>query len=212
MPGTSDLIDRIGTEIIRCDEKCEGVICDQVKGYYPRVFFLYPNNSCEVNVVIVGKNPGSSPPLEREFYKALAEHRQDKIATYKDCLRVWNACTQIEYFQRPLHLLKELGLPQTGILWAEVVFCESKSKRIPRAVLNRCRERFLGRILNIEILAKGKHVLCLGKVALENVRELTDKMKMWKIVGVYHPTGTRTFANYFDGKGEGKLTLRKHEG
>jgi hypothetical protein len=47
--------------------------CVGSDGYYPRAFFLNPRDVPEVEVAIVGKNPGYSSPLEREFYKVLGE-------------------------------------------------------------------------------------------------------------------------------------------
>lgn len=90
-----DPIERIGTRIISCDKHCQGVLCSQIDGDYPRAFFLDPRGSPEVEVLIVGKNPGRATPLEKEFYKVLGEKNEDKKATYKDCETVWRAIARV---------------------------------------------------------------------------------------------------------------------
>jgi len=214
MSRVDNVVERLGTEIVNCKRKCDGVRCDQSSGYYPRNFFLDPGDSFEVEACVVGRNPGSSSGLERELYKCLAERREDANATYKDCVRVWNSLIEIEYFRRPRHLLKELGLAtdRTGFLWTEVVFCESETQRIPAETLLNCRQ-FLERILFDEkLVPEGRPILCLGNDAFENVRELVGKRNRWKVIRVYHPTGSRAFANCFAKQRKKRLTDRPLKG
>lgn len=206
-------VERIGTRIISCDRDCQGVVCRQSDGYYPRAFFLDPVDSPKVEVAIVGKNPGRSSPLEREFYKVLGEKHQDKKATYEDCQTVWRAIARAnQYFLRPKHLIKELGLDENGLLWAEAVFCEKspKVRKIPRQTFEDCRELFLREIIE-NLVPAGKHVVCLGREAFQSVQELVGERNRWKVVGVHHPTGRSSFVNYF-AKERKKLTDRPLKG
>jgi len=203
---TKKIIEDLGTKIIQCREKCEGINNNQKEGYYPRAFFLDQEDDPQVEILIVGENPGNSNCLEREFYKTLAERNEDKIATFKDCQRVWRSIAkQHDYYQRPKHLLKELGLSLNGILWAEVVFCEKSpsSGKLPET-FKTCSDRFLKEI--VKLLPERKYLVCLGMTALKYVIKLTNS-NQWKVIGVYHPTGSRVFANYFEKKG--RVTERK---
>jgi hypothetical protein len=208
-----DPIERIGTRIISCDRQCHGIVCRQSDGYYPRAFFLDPRDSPEVQVLIVGKNPGCATPLEKEFYKVLGEKNEDKKATYKDCETVWRAIARVhQYFLRPRHLVEELGLDEKGLLWAEAVFCERSptTRGIPVQTLENCRERFLREIIETLVPA-GKHIVCLGGEAFKSLKEVVGQHNRWKVIGVHHPTGRSSFANYF-AKGGEKLADRPLKG
>jgi hypothetical protein len=208
MSSIGNAIKTLGTEIVNCRERCDGIKNDQSTGYYPRVFFLDPDDVSEVEVAIVGKNPGESSYLERQFYKALAERHENGVATYEDCVRVWNSLLEIEYFTRPKHLLKELGLPQKGLLWAEVVFCESDRREIPRRTCERCREHFLRRLLSEQLIHEEKYILCLGNYAFEKVTELAESLgNRWRIVGCHHPGSRGDFSRYFE-KNDKKICER----
>jgi len=208
MLNTSNAIKVLGTDIVNCRERCDGINNDQSEGYYPRAFFLDPQDASEVEIAIFGMNPGESPCLEREFYKALAERHESGMATYEDCVRVWNSLLEIEYFARPKHLLGELGLPQKGLLWAEVVFCESIDRGIPRTTCEHCKERFLTGILSKQLIHEGKHIFCLGNYAFRNVSELAQRLgNRWRIVGCHHPGSRGDFSRYFE-KSDKKMCQR----
>jgi uracil-DNA glycosylase len=196
----TNVIEQIGTRIVSCNKQCDGIECRQKEGYYPRLFFLEPNNSPEVEILIVGENPGSSSRLEREFYKVLGEQHQNKLATYEDCQIVWRAIAhEHPYYQRPKDLVKKLGLGEKGLLWAETVFCEKsrKTRGIPEQTLNSCREQFLRQIIET-VVPPGKHIICLGREAYGSVEKLVDHQRTrWKVIGVHHPTGRSGFPNYF---------------
>jgi hypothetical protein len=195
----ADVVEQIGRRIVGCDKDCKGVLCDQISGDYPRAFFLDRSDSPEVEVLIVGKNPGRATPLEKEFYKVLREKNNDKRATYEDCETVWRAIARAnQYFQRPKHLVKELGLNENCLLWAEAVFCEKspKMQKITKQTFEDCREQFLREIVETLVPA-GKHIVCLGVEAFQSVKELVGQDNRWKIIGVHHPTGRSNFANYF---------------
>lgn len=213
-------IERLGSDIVKCNRVCQGVKRDQDQGYYPRAFFLDPDDSSEVEVAVVGRNPGFSTALEREFYRSLARQYENKRATYTDCAIVWQAIAHDhQYFLRPRHFLKELGLATdtTGFLWAEAVFCESAprvveggspSVRIPKATFEEC-SKFLQRMLFDDgLVPKGRPVLCLGNEALQDVRGLVGDQNLWKVIQIHHPTGSRTFANYFTKKAKRRLIDR----
>jgi len=202
-------IEELATRIIQCGEKCEGIENNQKEGYYPRAFFLDPESTPQIDVAIIGENPGNSSCLEREFYLALAERDASEFATFEDCWRVWKSIAkQHDYYQRPKHLLKELGLSLKGILWAEVVFCEKSPsiKRIPGKTFEKCFSRFLTEVA--KLLLETKYVVCLGTTAFQYVKNLPHS-DQWKMISVYHPTGSRVFANYFKKEKGKKVTERK---
>jgi hypothetical protein len=202
-----EIIEKLGTDIIQCNEKCEGVENNQKEGYYPRALFLEPKNATQVEVLLIGENPGNSSCLEREFYKVLAEKKDSELASFKDCQRIWRSIAkEHDYYQRPKHLLKELGLNFNGILWAEIVFCEKSRSTIPKKTFKKCSSRFLTRIT--QLLSEGKYVVCLGNTAFQYVRNLPQS-NQWKVINVYHPTGSYIFANYFEKETNKTVTERR---
>ncbi|MCK4243398.1 hypothetical protein KAX03_00810 [Candidatus Bathyarchaeota archaeon] len=210
MKKIGDRIEDLGNRIVRCRERCEGVKNKQDEGYYPRVFFLDPEDASQVELVIVGKNPGKSTRLERKFYLTLAERNPDRIATFKDCQRVWRSIAdEHNYFLKPRHLLKELGLNLNGLLWAEVAFCEKSDSvgKVPEKTFRKCSNCFLTEIL--KLLSDRKYVVCLGEKAFQYVKNLPNSNRL-KVIRVHHPTGARIFANYFQ-KANKKENIRVTE-
>jgi uracil-DNA glycosylase len=204
MPKITDQVEQIGSRIISCDKHCQGVLCSQIDGDYPRAFFLDPRGSPEVEVLIVGKNPGQASPLEKEFYKVLGEKNDDNRASYVDCETVWRAIARVhQYFLRPKHLVDQLGLDEKGLLWAEAVFCEKSSTTlgIPAQTFENCRERYLQEIIETLVPA-GKHIVCLGGEAFMSVKRAVGQHNRWKVIGVHHPTGRSSFAKYFAKEGK----------
>jgi hypothetical protein len=218
-------IEKIGYEIINCRESCKGLRNNQDEGYYPRSFFLEPQNATTIKAVVVGLNPGYCGRLEREFYKFAAEMNAEKglkkHAIYEDCTRIWRAVSEgnhTRYFHYPRHFLEEVGVlknkpPNNSILWTEVAFCENDQEE-GKKDYRKCSSKFLKRIFDLEkfgYLKEGTCVLCLGEEAFNLVCKI-DNSKKLKVVGIYHPTGARIFANYFeksDAKKNAKIDERK---
>lgn len=203
-----DAIEILGNEIVQCKEKCKGIENNQSEGYYPRTFFLDPEDSDKIEILVVGENPGNSTCLEREFYKVLAEQSRAKVATFKDCQIVWRSIAkEHDFYQRPKHLLKQLGLNPNGVLFAEVVFCEKSysTRSVPKKTFEKCCNRFLRKI--ITLVPEEKYVLCLGKKAFHYTRKLPESARR-KLIAAYHPTGSRIFANYFE-KEKGKKVIER---
>lgn len=203
-----EFIEKLGNEIIQCDMKCRGVENNQSDGYYPRLFYLDPETASEIEILVVGENPGNSTLLEREFYKTLAERNNVRITTFKDCQRVWRTIIkEHDYYRRPKHLLKQLGLNPKGILFAEVAFCEKidPTKSIPKETFKHCCNRFLSKI--IALVPEQKYILCLGAKAFKYTIELPGRSER-KLIVAYHPTGSWKFANYFE-KGEAKKVTER---
>jgi len=217
----NEKIEDLGTRIINCDEKCDGVYSkndDRKNGRYPACPFLDPKGATKIDVLILGINPGPSSNLQMEFYKALAERNAENIATYKDWRRIMDALDKdIEYFKRPRHLLDELKIIKkdntNGILWAEIFYCEKKNG-IPKETFEKCSKKcskYLNEIL--ELVPKGKHILCLGDTAFERIKTYVKNGNKWKVIGIDHPTRRySTFFKYFEekeDKDEEKLQDRK---
>jgi len=201
-----EVIEKLGNEIVQCKAKCKGIENNQRDGYYPRIFFLDPENASEIEVLVVGENPGNSAFLEREFYKVLSERNRAKVAMFKDCRRVWRTIVkEHDYYLRPKHLLKQLGLNPKGTLFAEVVFCEKSHStgRIPNKTFEKCCNRFLRKI--VKLVPEKKYILCLGTNAFVYTRNMPESAHK-KLIAAYHPTGSRIFANYFE-KEKGKKII-----
>jgi uracil-DNA glycosylase len=202
-----EIVEDLGTEIIKCRKKCKGVKRCQDKGYYPQPFFLDSEDTTQIDVLIVGENPGNSSCIERAFYKTLVERSEGKLLTFKDCQMVWRSIAQEhKYYQLPKHLLRELGLDDKRVLWAELVACEKLKptkeskpvKQIPPTTFENCKKRSFMQLLEKlgKWLPPKTYVLCLGKIAFQQVSKLQE-YNHWKIIGVYHPTGSRLFGRYF---------------
>ena len=78
-------VKRLGTEIISCGEKRDGVEDEQESGYYPRAFFLGPEETSRIKMAVIGENLGNSSCLGREFYEVLAERGETQFATSRGC-------------------------------------------------------------------------------------------------------------------------------
>jgi uracil-DNA glycosylase len=207
-------VEEIGNSIIQCPMECPGMRNIPSENYYPRGFFLESNNS-KADVVVVGLNPGKAGSLTREFYKFAAEKNLErkgvKKATYDDSVRISRAISEDhKYYERPRSLLKKLGMSPTNILWAEIAFCEKDdccTGRQFKNALDTCSKQYLVSILRL--LGEGVHVVCLGRRAYDRIYKLIHVDDEWKnewkdaqlkILGVYHPTGSRLFGRYFKGK------------
>lgn len=215
-----EIIEDLGTEIVGCKEQCQGVECNQDEGYYPRVFFLYPDDNSPMDLAVIGSNPGNAPPKELWLYRALGEGKKDGLTTYKDLREVWRKFPGAQegtvffrsYYSRLKDFLKPLEsegvISLDGILYSEVVFCESDSD-IPPDTVTRCTGKFLKKKEMLELLSECRHVVCAGiEGAFEHVNRLPES-DQWKVIGVYHPSGFGwiNFVKYFV-KGTRKLKKR----
>lgn len=210
-------VEKIGNKVIQCPPKCLGMRNNPSENYYPRGLFL-ENDISEANVAIVGLNPGHASSLEREFYKFVAEQNTKTEVAYKNFVRISRAISKDhKYHQWPQFLLKELGITPTNILWGEIAFCEKDpdwtGKEEFKKALDICSKKYLNKIVR---LLKGAYIICLGRPAYKHIYQLTHDGDKWKnewkdaelkIIGVWHPTGSRLFGRYFEGKG--KITERK---
>lgn len=166
------------------------------KSFLPRT-----KDASNIEVAVVGKNPGYSTFLERTFYRYLAG--ENRKCTFKDCQIVWRSiAADHDYYERPRNLLRKLGVNLSGVLWAEAVFCEkdkSSSKRnFPPETFEKCSQNFLKYI--IQLVPEGKYIVCLGQEAFEWVGKIESSMNNpHKVISVYHPTGNYPrFSKYFE--------------
>lgn len=216
-------IEGLGAKIISCNsETCEGIERNQAEGYYPRGFFLYPNDESPLDIAVVGANPGRAPIEELAWYSDIYKKERDELETYRDLREIWRRFPRAEkgpywrpYYEKLKGFLRALeseGLINfQGILFSEVVFCQTEHgcSGVPKDTLCSCAQRFFRRKEMIELLSTCRHVICLGIGGAFDYLRTIPESRQWKIIGLYNPSPARarqpyTFANYFE-----KEKLRK---
>lgn len=178
----SDFIDRLGRDLVACHRACEGVVCDQTKGYIPRCLFLEAEQrSGARGAAIIGLNPGRSSHREQQYYL-------DRQCTY-DSVVAWFRERGIRhpYYKHLRKLVDALGL--TGpILWSELAKCENAPaiKELPLQTFRTCTATFLQR--ELEKLPEDWPLFGVGREAYKG---LAYRFPNRTVLGVPHPTGSR---------------------
>jgi hypothetical protein len=219
-------IRELGNRITTCSagESCpdikRGVVTNDVAdGIPPRGLFIRPSSARleEVDVIILGLNPGRADDNEKRLLRDAANRIPDQL------FRVVHAETICQmhrwrYWQHMDDLLRHLGLPtqSTVVLAAELVFCECvrpsirKGKlwkpRVGARAIRFCTTRYLHSLL--EQVPATAVILCVGARARDWVRHSrwNDKFR-W--AWVKHITGSwGTFSRMFgpDGKVKPQVT------
>jgi len=193
-------------------------VWNQDEGYIPRVFFLHPKDDSPLDLAIVGGNPGHADKVELKWNKEIWRQKKNERDAYRNLVQKhWRKFPDAPrssdhyrpFYEKPLQFLKALNSDETifasnGILYLEVVFCETKSgsNNISDTVV-RCTSEFLKRRKMLDLLSRCKHILCLGfGDSFNPVTELRES-NQWKVIGLYHPTPGNvrqpySFNNYFE--------------
>jgi uracil DNA glycosylase superfamily protein len=66
----NDII-KLYTEVVSCPLQCKGVTNDRERGIIPRSFFTQ-SSAKQVEILVVGKNPGQAPEWEQAIYQGLS--------------------------------------------------------------------------------------------------------------------------------------------
>jgi hypothetical protein len=218
---------RLGLAVIECDGgggACPGlvgrlVVNDPKDGRPPRAFFVRPRGRRldEVEVVVIGQNPAGAGGFERHLNRLLLGHA-DRFNLMAEA--AVSTTSEERYYQAIDLLVRNLSPDgrERVVLWAEVVYCESRkiphpknpSKQIAvsfQEAVPFCTDRHLER--QLAAVPKGVTVICNGKIAADWFGKWAGRMKfdgLW--MRVDHSSGTFTFKNLFEG---GKLRPRVQE-
>ena len=172
-------IDVLGAELVVCGDGCAGIVQRQAEGILPRSLFLERPHAPGRGCLAVGLNPGTSKPVEREFYLKNG-------ATYDRVKEYRTRISDGPYFARTRSVIDEMGL--TGpIIWSNLAKCENKSDRDglpPLQTLRHCTRRFLARELHES--PSDWIVLAIG---WEAYRALAYREPERTVIGIPHPTG-----------------------
>lgn len=169
----------IGSQIVRCSDRCENASANVTIGILPRGLF-FEKRSGNSGAVIVGLNPGTSRSKEHQFYI-------ERGATYPavvDFVRQNNQ--KIPYYSRLRRLVDGLDI-DGSLWWTDLAKCEcADDKDLPIQSLRYCGGRFLHR--ELEAVPKEWPVLAIGRQAYHALPFLLpDRI----VLGFPHPTGSR---------------------
>ena len=208
--GMKNQIDKIGSKMVRCPNRCNGIANNPAAHILPRCLFWDAGNPCrsEQNnltgehdkdidkvqgqklkgAIVAGINPGRSSSTERNFYKT---HKNSYASTVQ-----WWENNTIAYYTRMRRLL--CGLGYSGpVLWTEIAKCEKASKSpVPEQTFRTCMELYL--VNELKEVPSNWTIFAVGKTTYN---ALSFAFRTRAIVGVPHPTGSRGyFSNLFDPK------------
>lgn len=186
----------IYTEIVNCPLKCNGITNNAAIGIIPRSFYC-EGATDKVDILVVGKNPGTAPDWEMEVYRS---------KTGKDLVQAHlQIAHDLFYGKKSVgtafhsNLINRvsgiLGVPRDAeavlarIALTTLVKCQSsgsKQDNLERNTINQCSNRYL--MKEIEIF-KPVYLLALGK---EVYRYLTNpetaKQHKLPVGNLYHPS------------------------
>jgi len=177
-------INSIGSGLVKCNFKCEGVVNDKKKGIIPRCL-IYEGRNGKNGAIVIGINPGKSSKEEQKFLLK-------GNCNYQAILDFWDLkAKNFAYYKKSRELITDLGF--TGdILWTDLAKCECRGKNgdVPIQTLRICIDRFLEK--EIKALSDNFVIIALGNVAF-NFCSLRFPDRF--VIGLPHPTGAYgTFA------------------
>lgn len=219
----------LGSKIIYCNKKCEGIVNDNEEGIIPRLLMLSTITENQPNILedlsidkrpklgIFGLNPGRHLPFENIVYKNILCKDMSKNDIFKEIHNIWleifldSKSKYMTYFKNILIFLKAskdlFHISEDDIiLWGEIVYCESEidhelkdKKQIPKSTFKTCIDTYMDDVLK---LIEGDILICMGYEAFEKMKKYLEKSNK-KVLGIYHPSGSRgRFNEYFEDKSE----------
>ena len=176
------MLNEIGEKLVQCDMHCDGIEKEPQKGIIPRTLILQSREG-EGTSIMVGLNPGKCKPEERNYY---LDHgiKFTSIKGYFFDSKLHDN----PYFKRMRELVTTLGF-EGDILWTNLAKCECKGKNgdVPMQTLRVCINHFLRKEIDV---FQSSTIFALGKTAFDFC---ALSFPEHFIVGIPHPTGSRTF-------------------
>jgi hypothetical protein len=180
-PNLKAKIYKIGDLLVKCENKCSGILKDQINGILPRCLILeMDNRQGPIGCAIVGLNPGHSKNRERNYYVINGQ-------SYDKVVECWNTLFKnVKYYKSLRKIADELGF-NGPILWTDLVKCETapNSASPPLQTFRNCTKTFLQSELNL--IDPKWPIIAVGKEAYKALAYLFPNRI---IIGVPHPTGS----------------------
>lgn len=181
-PALPVLVERLGTEIASCQDRCSGIKLDRHRGIMPRGLMLEPAwRGGTPGAFVVGSNLGLSKADERGRY-------QDKGCTFAAWKDEWNlGLSEHVYYRRLRGFMRKTLDVEGPLLWSDVAKCEGANP--PQQTLEHCSGRFLSR--EIESVPEDWLVVGASRDAYDHLRGHPG-LAGHRIVGILHPSGNHT--------------------
>ncbi len=183
----SSEIDKIGEDLVKCNNNCEGVCGgneeDKKKGIMPRCLYFEERHG-EGGIIVVGMNPGVADEKyeKNEFLdKEKRNYPCYKSFFEKKMLRVDGK----NYYNPVRKVVDKLGF-NGSILWTEIVKCQcaEKKKNLTKETKIICANNFLKK--EVKTTPSDWQIITIGNPAYDLCSKLFSKRK---IIGIYHNSG-----------------------
>ncbi|MFH1824228.1 MAG: uracil-DNA glycosylase family protein [Candidatus Firestonebacteria bacterium] len=174
-------IEKMGSELVKCDLNCEGVISDPRMGILPRCLF-FEDNKGKNGVIVVGLNPGHSD-TDKEQRKYYIKNK----CSYESTVKYWEE-KNWGYFKKIREFIEIMNF-NGPIIWTELVKCECLEKetfeKIPLQTIRTCIDKFLRK--EIKKCPDNYIIIAVGKEAFKFC-SLSFPKKF--VIGVPHSSGS----------------------
>jgi len=193
-------INKIGEDLVQCDNNCASIAKSLDKGIIPRCLYIEDKDrDGEKGCVIVGLNPGKSSKRESEM-----DYYKKNGFSYQSTIEYWelNLYNHPYYkFLRDFVTCLRLDGP---ILWTELIKCESDSNNgtLPLQTCRICTNKFLRK--EMECVPSEWPLIAVSR---ESHKALSYLFPNKSVLGVPHPTSSRgNFSKLFIDKSRKKFT------
>ncbi len=197
-------IDLIGDTLSNCQEVCAGVKLNRNDGIIPRglIFESENRNNIKKVVIVCGLNPGIASKDEMEYLKYNLFFKGFKDY-WRENLSGKGGQTSCQYYTRMRNFIDSIkSLKGSLILWTDVAKCQKEKEKKKFSfyqypeTCSKCASFYLKK--EVEAICQEKVFIALGREVYQMLCLLypTDK-----IIGIYHPTGSRgldSFIKYFE--------------
>ena len=177
-------MDRIGRQMVACENKCAGVSCDRPNGILPRCLILETaGRSNEGGCAIVGINPSHASRDEIAYC-------MKEGVTYDVVVKYWQEKIKLQpYYEKLRKFADAFGL-NGPILWTALTKCENADgiKFPPLRALRACTVRFLTQ--ELEAIPASWPLIGVGK---EACLALAYHYPTRTVIGVPNPKGSSSY-------------------
>jgi len=165
--GTSlyNKIVEIGNELVKCPERCEGIVNSPLDFIPPRCLYLEPKGATTIDCVVIGMNPGKIDEKNKETkyyrenctreldYSVLYDYRSDRNDAKS------KGHTNNRFIRTFLNTTKLI--PNDSILWTELCKCQSTEGEPPLQTYRKCMSKYLNH--ELALVKKDTPLICAGK-------------------------------------------------